>query len=503
MVNWELKLTNNNLEAYVKYSLLEGEKGGEVPVTEQDLKEFLSQKGIVYGIIEENIPEVLANPDQFMLIARGKEPLPPVPDEIITYFTAEEEKYSVDKLGHRIYYFKSLPQVNEGQLLAEVKRGKPGEDGIDVFGKPVKAKGYIPVKLKAQKGAEIKDDKVYATVKGLPVRIGHTGFGVQNLLTLDRDLTYKTGNYQFVGSIKVNGNVLENVLLKAEGSVEVFGNVDSAKIYAGESFIGRKNVINSEITVGLKPMLAAKIVRILNEFRESFHPLLILIQELLPNLNEKPVTLFRVLQQLYKKPEELNKLLEKIKKTFQGISENKPELEAFWRAGLDRLIEVERVFAAFLRSFSETFPASVLNQKINLWWHLIEMGVKYFQEEQQNAHANPFQLTVYSGQNSKFNVFGDFILNGKSLYHCTVTATGSIFAEGGTVVVGGKLQAGKMVDLDEVGTPMGTTMEIVVGKESTVKIKKVNPGVLLKIGRFQKTFRETEYGVLFAGEKDL
>ena len=503
MVDFELKLTSNNLEAYVRYYWPEGEERSGASVSESELKEFLQKKGIVYGIVEENIPNVLANPGEFILIARGKEPKPPVPDEIITYFNSEEEKYTVDKLDHRIYYFKSLPQVTEGQLLAEIKRGKPGEDGIDVFGKPIKAKSYTPIKLKAQKGAEVKDDKVIATIKGMPVQIGANGFGVQNLLVLERDLSYKTGNYQFVGSIKVNGNLGENVLLKAEGSVEVLGNVDSAKIYAGESFIGRKNIINSEITVGLKPMLAAKITQILNDFYESFQPLRHLIQELLPRLKETPVTLFRLLQQLYKKPEELNKFLEKIKKTFQGLSQSKSELEAFWREGLERVVELEKIFSALLKSFSETFPAQVLNQKLNIWWHLVEEGIKYFQEEQQVAQANPFKLTVYSGQNSKFSVFGDFIVNGKSLYQCTVTATGIIFAEKGTVVVGGNLNAGQKVILDEVGTSLGTAMEIVVGKNGTVKLKKVHPGVVVKIGHFQKTFWQTEYEVFLAGEKDL
>ncbi|GAV22588.1 FapA family protein [Carboxydothermus pertinax] len=499
---WEVKVSNNNLEAYLKFSPLTQTEEGAFPSLEE-LKEFLKAKGIIYGIIEENLPLVLDHPGEFILVARGIEPVPPVPDELITYFESDDVKYSMDKLGHRVYYFKSLPQVTKGQVLAEVRRGKPGKNGVDIFGKPIKAPAYVPLKLKVHKGAEIKDDKVIATINGLPVRIGNAGFDVQNLLQLDGDLFYKTGNYQFIGSIKVNGNVRENVLIKAEGSVEVFGSVESAKIYAGESFIARKNIINSEITVGLRPMLASKVNAVVSDLVENLNPLILLIAQLLPNLKDTPVTLFRILQLLYKKPDELRLQLEKLKKAYQRLVECKPEMEAFWSEGLEKVTTIEKIVSALLRTISETVPAHILQQKINLWWHVLTEGGKYFQTEEKMFASTPYKLTVYSGQNARFNVYGDFILNGKSLYQCVVNASGVVFGESGTSVVGGVLTAGKAVALDEVGAPIGTGMEIIVGKNGTVKLKKVYPGVVVKIGRFQKIFKETEYQVFLTGEKDL
>ncbi|HLA40675.1 MAG TPA: FapA family protein [Candidatus Glassbacteria bacterium] len=123
-----LEVTRNHLLAYL--TLLPAENPPKV--TQEQLKLYLQAKGIKFGVREEGIAGLVANPkfDERILIAEG---VPPVEGEAggIRYFFSSGEKI----------------KVTAGEKIGEILPSKPGEPGTDVHGEAIECTEHGEVSL--------------------------------------------------------------------------------------------------------------------------------------------------------------------------------------------------------------------------------------------------------------------------------------------------------------------------------------------------------------------
>ncbi|WP_411823736.1 FapA family protein [Leptospira sp. 'Mane'] len=160
--------------------------------------------------------------------------------------------------------------VNEGDKLATLFEGIPGEQGTDVEGKPVYpnpidrpkitlGRNVLPktVETPEYPGLTVKD--FYAGVSGAVFSTDNS-LTVSSELSIDSSIGLGTGNINFDGTIKVKGTIEEGAVVACSGSLYLDGNVESSEVSVGEDL---------EVKGGVKGK-GKGIIRVKGDLRTKF-----------------------------------------------------------------------------------------------------------------------------------------------------------------------------------------------------------------------------------------
>ncbi|MFZ7113176.1 MAG: FapA family protein [Desulfatiglandales bacterium] len=250
-IGFDLRISEDKLTATL---VPKGEESSSV--TPHDLKAFLASMGIVFGIVDDALIQdyLKITPEDRMpfKIAEGTPPESPERQEIKYYF--DTDPLHIGKLGEEDQIdFKDrgpVPQVKEGDLLAE-KVPIPAEcAGRDVFNEAIPARAKSRAVLRCGKGAVLSDDgtKVFATLQGRPELSAAGKLSVFPELKVLGDVDLKTGHIDFDGDVLVSGTVQSGFRVNAwsltageilqsqietKGNVLVHGGIMGADIRAG------------------------------------------------------------------------------------------------------------------------------------------------------------------------------------------------------------------------------------------------------------------------------
>jgi uncharacterized protein (DUF342 family) len=198
---------------------------GEIPVTEfdvSDVKIMLHSDGILYGIADDAIIVAFLNGDigvgESWTIAAGTEPIPDTPPQIIYHFDTDPLKIgTLTEDGLMDWKDRGrLPQVKEGDRLAEKIPGPKGKEGMDVYGKKIPIPKLREQRFKCGKGARRSEDgmQVHASLSGIP-KLSCTGeISVMPTLHIQGDISLETGHVEFDGHIEVAGAVEKGYRVK-------------------------------------------------------------------------------------------------------------------------------------------------------------------------------------------------------------------------------------------------------------------------------------------------
>jgi uncharacterized protein (DUF342 family) len=127
-----------------------------------------------------------------------------------------------------------INNVTAGQLLAEVVPPVPAQQGLTVFGLPIKAKEGRTVRFRAGKNVRLSSDEkqAFAEIDG-SVKLVKGRISVDFVKRVDGNVDFKSGNIDFKGDVIVTGDVNETFNVVAGGSIQVAGMVDRAALKAG------------------------------------------------------------------------------------------------------------------------------------------------------------------------------------------------------------------------------------------------------------------------------
>lgn len=198
---------------------------GEAPVTEfevDDVKVMLHSESILYGIVEDAQIEAFLKGEfgvgEGWIIAKGTAPVPDAPPEIQYHFDTDPLKIgTLTEDGLMDWKDRgTLPQVKEGDLLAEKIPGPPGKEGMDVYGKKIPIPKARDKRFKCGKGARKSEDgmQVYATLSGFAKLSFNGEISVMPTLHIDGDISLETGHVTFDGHIEVTGTVEKGYRVK-------------------------------------------------------------------------------------------------------------------------------------------------------------------------------------------------------------------------------------------------------------------------------------------------
>ncbi|MBT8339883.1 MAG: DUF342 domain-containing protein [Desulfatitalea sp.] len=247
----ELTVSTDKLTASISPLIQE-----QAPPSLDDVKLLLLENDIDYGVVSDNLLSAHLEknpmpPDSFV-VARGKPPVPGTPPEIRYYFDTDPLRIGT-LLEDGTMDWKNrgeIPQVRQGDLLAEKVGGTKGEPGINIHGQEIKPPRVKEHALKCTKGAERSEDKtqVLAKVNGTPKLSSDGRIGVFGVLPIESDIGIETGNIEFEGHIEVDGGVCSGYRVKG-GSLNT-REIQSAHIEIENDLVSYGGVYNSTITVG-------------------------------------------------------------------------------------------------------------------------------------------------------------------------------------------------------------------------------------------------------------
>lgn len=175
-----------------------------------------------------------------VIIGQGtqvEEPRPARIDWARPFFTGG---FAIDEKTGRVDYRRRTDQatVNEGDYLGEFVPQYDGQPGMTVYGKPIPIDR--PKRLKVKAGLNTREEpgeqpgtrRFYATRRGR-VRYTNGVLAVDDVWTIDGNVSLATGHIKHPGTVIVRGDVMAGYHIEAEGDVEVEGTVEATQIKCG------------------------------------------------------------------------------------------------------------------------------------------------------------------------------------------------------------------------------------------------------------------------------
>lgn len=246
-----LEVAENLMTAHL--TILRSEGGQALEVS--SILEALQQKGVTFGILHEPISTAVSVGEcERLLIASGERMEPGTAGYFDNLLLKKEQQISQidDNAVVRYSDLSHLVLVQKGDPLLRRIPPLPSKDGTNIKGQVVVAPMVPRVEFaEITPGAErdAKDPNLLiAAFAGQPV-ITRTGAVVNAMLEVD-NVSLKTGNITFDGTIRVKGDIESGMHVKVSGDVIVLGMVETAEIVAGGNVAIKGGVIGK---ANLKP----------------------------------------------------------------------------------------------------------------------------------------------------------------------------------------------------------------------------------------------------------
>ncbi len=205
--------------------------------TAEEIVQVLKGVGVIVPIDALAIQKMISTRKmEWTTVATGQPPVPPTHGRL-EYFV---DPFHLDRTAHvnpdgavDYKHLNLILNVTKGQPLVRKHDPIPGQPGKDVYGKIVPPPEPKAVSIPVGEGIEVIEAGHLAVAgQDGSLTTRSKGIAISKIYTVGGDVSYKTGNIDFNGSIDVGGNVLAGFELKAEGDIIIHGIVEAAKLEA-------------------------------------------------------------------------------------------------------------------------------------------------------------------------------------------------------------------------------------------------------------------------------
>ncbi len=209
--------------------------------TMEDVESALRLAKVEYGVDKKAIKEVLEHREYgaHHVVAVGKPPREGTDAKIEYFFQTDRKVRPQLREDGTVNYFDLdlVSHCRKGDLLAVLTPADLGEPGINVLGAPIRQKEVVRMSLKHGQNIEINEEKteLRSMVDGHVTLVDGTVF-VSNVLEVE-NVDNSTGNIDYDGAVKVNGNVCSNFSVRARGDITVKGTVEGAYMESGNNIV--------------------------------------------------------------------------------------------------------------------------------------------------------------------------------------------------------------------------------------------------------------------------
>lgn len=207
-------------------------------VAEEDIYKELEKRGIVIGIKDEAITDMIKNRrmNEKILVAEGT-PAKTGKDGWYEFFVRLDLPRIPAPLpdgGVDYVNIEAFEMVDEGEKLAVYHPAQKGTDGQNIFGEVLHGNKGIEKKPLKGKGFVIAPDGVtYLSKLNGKFEYINGQMIISNMIIVREDVTAVTGKLEVDGSVYVVGSVYSGGHIEATGDIIVEYNVETAKLVSG------------------------------------------------------------------------------------------------------------------------------------------------------------------------------------------------------------------------------------------------------------------------------
>ena len=223
-----------------------GNGGCDIPV--ESYLSYLRNNRVIYGVDEQALSEFADRPSykEPVQVAAGTRPADGRDSYIQYNFETDQTRVRLREGSNGRVDFKDLniiQNVVEGQPLAVKIPAEEGITGRTVTGKVIPAKNGRDIPLPLGKNVHVGDDgaTIISDMNGQVILAGGK-INVEPVYTVQGDVNIKTGNIIFLGTVIINGNVVDGYSVKAAGNIEVNGTVEKAELDAEGDIIVHQGI---------------------------------------------------------------------------------------------------------------------------------------------------------------------------------------------------------------------------------------------------------------------
>lgn len=245
---FHLRITDDEMEAWL---YLDEPPKGET-YTKESVIDYLKQNRVLTGINTSNIAAMTKKKvyGREIKVAAGQPLKDGVNGWYEFFFTPGDlskapkirEDGSVDYTSMR-----SLQNVHVGDRIALYHPAEPGQNGVTVTGKELRAavaKDQAPLTGKGVIRDEQDKNLYLASLEG-KIQILDKKIDIQSVHEVPGDVDMITGKVEFFGDIIIDGNVSSGVVIRAGRNLTINGTVEGCTLFAGGDILLRRGVQGS------------------------------------------------------------------------------------------------------------------------------------------------------------------------------------------------------------------------------------------------------------------
>lgn len=244
-----VEISDDEMKAYLFVS---PPMPGGADVSADMIITFLSNNRVISGVNEKRVKHFQDCPvyRENYLIAEGTPPQKGADAKILFNFETDNTQLRLKENKSGQIDFKELnliQNVLEGQPLAQKVPAEEGKSGRTVTGKYLPAAAGKDVALPLGKNTRLAEDNltIVAETKGQVLLIKNK-INVEPIMTIEGNVSIKTGNIMFLGTVYVKGNVDDGFSIKAAGNIEVRGTVGKALLDAEGDIVVSQGIAGKE-----------------------------------------------------------------------------------------------------------------------------------------------------------------------------------------------------------------------------------------------------------------
>lgn len=161
------------------------------------------------------------------------------------------EGWQIDETTGKINYREKVENcaVNRNELLLRVHNAVEGEPGVDIYGNPIAVEKPEVVKIRCGKGvSEVTESEAVAYYSDLDGRVRFTDntLSVDEVYHVTGNVGLASGNIYHPGSVTIDGDVLADSIIEADGDVVVKGMVEESIIICGGELTVAGGILGGE-----------------------------------------------------------------------------------------------------------------------------------------------------------------------------------------------------------------------------------------------------------------
>ncbi len=243
-----LSISEDAMEAHLTLWPTAEEEGA----TEEEIVALLKSRNIVYGIQTEEIRRMLEEKLYLedICVAKGTPAVQGKAGEFEFFIEVQRERHPKIREDGSVDYsdYDAVTLVSKDQLLVRYHPATGGQDGMTVKGMRLVGKRGSEKPMIKGKGFYTSQDKTeyYAEIDGR-AECTNGYMVVSHVLEIHGDVDFAYGNVDFAGDVKIYGDVITKMRVKASGFITVEGHVEGAQLISGKGVILKNGMQGSGI----------------------------------------------------------------------------------------------------------------------------------------------------------------------------------------------------------------------------------------------------------------